>query len=325
MPNPYQNQNFSNGSADEDEPDFAATTADEDRDLEEDDDEEEGESNALFDLADEGDDEDTTAAENVSGPIFNSAIGGNESDADEELDEDDEDDLEGGDEDDEGDDLEDEEESAAEPALTEAMADEEDLEEEDDEDEDESDEAGEDCAIIAKSKIILARKLLQNISENSERLGELFGGLLDDGDEERISIGETGDGLADDDEEGGRVIEGVFNGENMIGPDGKEYSVPPNYASKSKLVEGDMLKLTITDRGTFVYKQTKPVERKRVIGKLEKDGNGNYLVNAEHKRFHVITASITYYKGIPGDKVVILIPVAGDSSWAAVENVIKSK
>lgn len=86
-----------------------------------------------------------------------------------------------------------------------------------------------------------------------------------------------------------------------------------------------MLKLTITDRGTFLYKQTKPVERKRLIGKLEKDGNGNYQVLAEHKKFRVITASITYYKGVPGDKVVILVPVSGDSAWAAVENVIKSK
>ena len=61
------------------------------------------------------------------------------------------------------------------------------------------------------------------------------------------------------------------------------------------------------------------------VGKLEKDANGNYLVAGEHKKFRVITASITYYKGVPGDKVVILVPVAGDSAWAAVENVIKSK
>ena len=45
----------------------------------------------------------------------------------------------------------------------------------------------------------------------------------------------------------GRVIEGVFDGENMIGPDGKQYSVPANYASKSKLVEGDILKMKISD------------------------------------------------------------------------------
>ena len=42
----------------------------------------------------------------------------------------------------------------------------------------------------------------------------------------------------------GKVIEGIFDGQIMIGPDGKNYPVPANYASKSKLVEGDIMKLT---------------------------------------------------------------------------------
>ena len=37
----------------------------------------------------------------------------------------------------------------------------------------------------------------------------------------------------------------------MIGPDGKNYPVPANYASKSKLIEGDILKLTITPNLTI--------------------------------------------------------------------------
>ncbi|PIX89851.1 MAG: hypothetical protein COZ29_03005, partial [Candidatus Moranbacteria bacterium CG_4_10_14_3_um_filter_45_9] len=53
----------------------------------------------------------------------------------------------------------------------------------------------------------------------------------------------------------GTVIEGAFDGQVMLGTDGKQYPVPANYASKSKLVEGDMLKLTITDNGAFLYKQ----------------------------------------------------------------------
>ena len=52
-------------------------------------------------------------------------------------------------------------------------------------------------------------------------------------------------------EVGGKVIEGVFDGQKFVGPDGKEYPVPANYASKSKLVEGDILKLTIADDGSF--------------------------------------------------------------------------
>ena len=63
----------------------------------------------------------------------------------------------------------------------------------------------------------------------------------------------------------GKVIEGVFDGQTMIGPDGKNYPVPANYASKSKLVEGDILKLTISDDGGFVYKQIGPVARRQII------------------------------------------------------------
>jgi hypothetical protein len=66
----------------------------------------------------------------------------------------------------------------------------------------------------------------------------------------------------------GKIIEGVFDGQVMIGPDGKSYPVPANYASKSKLVEGDILKLTIADDGGFIYKQIGPIPRRQIIGTL---------------------------------------------------------
>ena len=131
----------------------------------------------------------------------------------------------------------------------------------------------EEAVSLAKSKVVLAKKLLANIKENSERLTQLFAGFLSAEDEVAIGIAQ----LSDEGFEGGeenlgeaRVIEGVFDGENMIGPDGKQYSVPANYASKSKLVEGDILKLTITGSGTFVYKQIGPIERARIVGELER-------------------------------------------------------
>ncbi|MDZ7744984.1 MAG: hypothetical protein U5K77_04515 [Candidatus Saccharibacteria bacterium] len=68
----------------------------------------------------------------------------------------------------------------------------------------------------------------------------------------------------------GKVIEGVFDGQNMVGSDGKTYPVPANYASKSKLVQGDILKLTIADDGAFMYKQIGPIPRKQLVGTLSK-------------------------------------------------------
>jgi len=123
--------------------------------------------------------------------------------------------------------------------------------------------------------------------------------------------------------EGGKVIEGVFDGQNMIGPDKKQYPVPANYASKSKLVEGDVLKLTISDDGSFIYKQIGPIERKKMLGVLLVDEKGDFKVLAEGKPYKVLLASLTYFKAETGDEVTIVVPQGSPSEWAAVENVIK--
>ena len=124
--------------------------------------------------------------------------------------------------------------------------------------------------------------------------------------------------------EGGKVIEGVFDGQNMVGPDGKQYPVPANYASKSKLVEGDVLKLTIAEDGSFIYKQIGPIERRKILGSLVQDEKGEYKVIAEGKPHKVLLASLTYFKAEPGDQVTIVLPKDKDATWGAVENVIKA-
>lgn len=119
-----------------------------------------------------------------------------------------------------------------------------------------------------------------------------------------------------------RVIEGTFNGENMEGPDGKIFPVPANYASKSKLVEGDRLKLTIGDDGSFLFKQIGPAERIKAIGNLKFENNA-YFVEVEGKSYHVLYASVTYYKAKPGDRVSIVISgVVGGPKWCALEGII---
>lgn len=119
----------------------------------------------------------------------------------------------------------------------------------------------------------------------------------------------------------GKVIEGTFNGQNMIGPEGKVYPVPANYASKSKLVEGDTLKLTIVEDGSFIYKQIGPVERKKLIGKLKLEGD-QYMVEAGNQNYNVLYASVTYFKAKPGDELTMVVPKDGPAHWAAIEAVI---
>ncbi|MFH0929705.1 MAG: hypothetical protein V1814_00440 [Candidatus Moraniibacteriota bacterium] len=124
-------------------------------------------------------------------------------------------------------------------------------------------------------------------------------------------------------DEEGEIVEGVFDGQVMIGTDGKQYPVPANYASKSKLVEGDMLKLTITPDGSFVYKQIGPIERKRVIGIVSQDDLGNFVVIAEGKVYRVLLASVTYFKADMSDEVTIVVPRDSETVWAAIENLVK--
>lgn len=117
----------------------------------------------------------------------------------------------------------------------------------------------------------------------------------------------------------GKVIEGVFDGQNMLGPDGKTYPVPANYASKSKLVQGDILKLTIADDGGFIYKQIGPVPRKQVIGTLLQH-DGSYFVEVAGKEYRILLASVTYFKGQVGDQVSVVLPEdETDVEWAALE------
>lgn len=118
-----------------------------------------------------------------------------------------------------------------------------------------------------------------------------------------------------------QIIEGTFDGQNMIGPGDKIFPVPANYASKSKLVEGDRLKLTIMPNGSFIYKQISPVERDTLKGTLIKE-DGQFRVVANGKNYRVLLASVTYYKGNTGDEVTLIVPTESNSEWGAIEAII---
>lgn len=123
--------------------------------------------------------------------------------------------------------------------------------------------------------------------------------------------------------EDGTVVQGTFDGQVMQGADGKQYPVPANYASKSKLVEGDVLKLTITPDGSFIYKQIGPAERRHAIGVVIQDERGNFMVMADGRPYRVLLASITFFKANPGDEVAIVFPRSEGATWASIENVLQ--
>ena len=165
-------------------------------------------------------------------------------------------------------------------------------------------------ADVPEKQVKRLRALIQEAETNLAAANELLISLV--GDDERVQAKVTDDVL-------GKVIEGVFDGQNMVGSDGKTYPVPANYASKSKLVQGDILKLTIADDGAFLYKQIGPIPRKQVVGQLKLEG-GHYYVSVGTKDYRVLLASVTYFKAKPGDQVSVNIPEDdSQAEWAALE------
>jgi hypothetical protein len=165
-------------------------------------------------------------------------------------------------------------------------------------------------ADVPDKQIKRLRALIQEAETNLAAAIELLISLV--GDDEKVAA-------ITQDENIGKVIEGVFDGQNMVGSDGKMYPVPANYASKSKLVQGDILKLTIADDGTFLYKQIGPIPRKQVVGALKLE-NGHYFVEVGDKNYRVLLASVTYFKAKPGDQVSVNLPEDDASAeWAALE------
>ena len=165
-------------------------------------------------------------------------------------------------------------------------------------------------ADVADKQIKRLRALIQEAETNLAAANELLISLV--GDDEKVAPVAQEENL-------GKVVEGVFDGQNMVGSDGKTYPVPANYASKSKLVQGDILKLTVADDGAFLYKQIGPIPRKQVVGQLKLE-NGHYFVDVNGKDYRVLLASVTYFKAKPGDQVSVNLPEDDSAAeWAALE------
>lgn len=169
---------------------------------------------------------------------------------------------------------------------------------------------------IPEKQIKRLRSLITEAETNLAAAKEMLFSILGDGE----SISAPRDAVSEAPD--GKIIEGIFDGQNMIGPDGKVYSVPANYASKSKLVEGDLMKLIIAPDGRSVFKQIGPVERRTAIGKLFAR-DGKYYVDVAGREYEVLYASVTYFHLREGDEASVIVPADNpDAAWAAIESAI---
>jgi hypothetical protein len=99
---------------------------------------------------------------------------------------------------------------------------------------------------------------------------------------------------------------GKFNGTEMVTDEGKKFKVNENYAAKSKLVYGDVLKL-IEEDGKNIYKQIEKIEKERVEGILTKKEGEWYLLTdrGSHK---VSDAAAEYHKAEINSQAVAYLP-----------------
>lgn len=169
-------------------------------------------------------------------------------------------------------------------------------------------EAIRDFIITAEKSIKNAKKLLKDVLEDNNI-------SLDS----EISLDTSG--LSSYNSEDSKIVEWVFTGEDMLGSNWNKYPVPVNYASKSKLVQGDKLKLTITSNGKMLYKQILPIERDTKVWLLTQEKE-RYQVIADGKIYNVLTAAVTHFKWSIGDNIAVIVPSGKDATFAAIDSIL---
>lgn len=123
-----------------------------------------------------------------------------------------------------------------------------------------------------------------------------------------------------------KVVEGVYDGYFMVGSDDKKYPVPLNYASKTKLIPWDALKLRIKENGRLIYKLIGPADRQHIKATISKDdSNKPIAITDEGDSYKLNPAAVSYYQWEPGDEASIIINANGTGDYAAIEAVIKNE
>ncbi len=118
-----------------------------------------------------------------------------------------------------------------------------------------------------------------------------------------------------------KIVEWVFTGDSMLGPDWAVYPVPQNYSSKSLLVQGSRLKATIDSHGGIKYKIIEEIPFETSIGIITKNGD-KYEITTDTKTYRVLMAAITFHKCSIGDTVSIRTPKWKDATYAVIESII---
>lgn len=113
---------------------------------------------------------------------------------------------------------------------------------------------------------------------------------------------------------------GKFNGFEMVTDSGKKHKINENYAAKSKLVYGDVLKL-IEEDGKSIFKQIEKVNKERVEGILTKK-EGEWYLLTDRGSYKVSDAAAEYHKAELNSQAVAFLPADDlDAPFATLDTV----
>ncbi len=175
---------------------------------------------------------------------------------------------------------------------------------------------------MTKKKIAAIRDFIVTAEKSIKNAKKLLGEVLEDENMDLTSeVNLDTEWLTKYNSGDNKIVEWVFTWEEMLWSDKNTYPVPVNYASKSKLVQWDKLKLTIEANGRMLYKQIAPIERETKLGLLTSD-NGKYQVIADGITYNVLTAAVTHFKAEIWDSITIVLPKWKEANFAAIETVI---
>jgi len=106
------------------------------------------------------------------------------------------------------------------------------------------------------------------------------------------------------------------------------YPLSSNYASKSMLVAGDGLRLTIDTQGNMSYKLIKPVPRTHIQWVLFKEDRYYFAMGSDQRYYKLNPAAVSYFKWKVWDNLSLIIN-QWDNQWdkklyAAIQSISKA-
>lgn len=161
--------------------------------------------------------------------------------------------------------------------------------------------------------------ILQSIKADIDRLEQV---LFDTAPKNNNTNNTNPNTNTKNDENASEGITGYFDGLFMVSSNGKKYEVPRNYAAKSKLVYGDVLKMIQDEKGANTFKQVEKQPRKKIEGIAVKKDNA-WILLSDAGAYELSSTAAEFKNVQEHDEVTAFIPDNNSNvPYAALDEVL---